>query len=79
MNLIDVIEISEQTHKISFKFGISISWYENRVLYHNLKNKINFNTLNEDEIKQVWIPKLIYDNTDDTEADTKPNASPHNN
>ena len=24
--------------------------------------------MNEDEIKQVWIPKLIYDNTDDNEA-----------
>ena len=68
IDLLDVIEISEQNHKISFKFGISLGWYDHRVVYHKLKAEMGFNTLNDEEMGNVWIPYLIYDNTDNNEA-----------
>ena len=65
-----MIEISEQNHKITFKFAISLSWYENRAMFHNLKGKINYNVLNDEEINSIWIPYVIYKNTDNNEAVT---------
>ena len=70
INLQNIIEISERNHKITFKFGISLEWYENRASYQNLKEKVSFNALSDEEIKNVWTPYLIYANTDNNEAAT---------
>ena len=70
LNLRNVIEISEQNHKITFKFAISLGWYEHRALYHNLKDENSYNVLNDDEIQTIWTPYVIYENTDNDEAVT---------
>ena len=48
--LSNVLAISEFTHTIELKIGITLRWYENRVLYHNLKTKEALNTLTDDEV-----------------------------
>ena len=45
----NVLAISEFTHTIDLKLSITLQWYENRVLYHNLKKKVALNTLTEME------------------------------
>ena len=35
----NVLAISEFSHTIDLKIGITLKWYENRVVYHNLKEK----------------------------------------
>ena len=47
-----------------------MEWYENRALYHNLKEEESFNVFNEKEINKVWTPYVIYKNTDNNEAVT---------
>lgn len=41
-----------------------MQWTENRVAYQNLKDKISLNALTETDIKRLWLPRIIYTNTD---------------
>ena len=56
--LMNVLAISEFSHTIDLKIGITLRWYENRVLYHNLKTQEALNVLNDEEVRRLSI-KLI--------------------
>ena len=47
----NVLAISEFSHTIVLKIGIILNWYENRVLYHNLKNEEALNVLTDSEVR----------------------------
>ena len=50
-SLMNVLEISEFTHTIDLKMGITLEWYENsRVTYHNLKTKEALNVISDNEV-----------------------------
>ena len=46
----NVLAISELMHTIDLKLGITLKWYENRVLYHNLKTEEALNVLTDFEV-----------------------------
>ena len=46
----NVLAISEFSHTIDLKIGITLKWYENRVLYHNLKTEEALNVLTDKEV-----------------------------
>ena len=46
----NVLAISEFSHTIDLKIGITLRWYENRVLYHNLKHQEALNVLTDAEV-----------------------------
>ena len=56
----NVLEISESTHTIHLKLGITLEWYENRALYHNLKNEEALNVLSDSEVNNI-----LYFNVED--------------
>ena len=64
----NVIEISEVNHIIELKFDISLKWYENRAIYRNLKRKEALNMMSDEELEALWIPYIIFENTDNDEA-----------
>ena len=64
ITLMKVVEIEETDHSIHLQFRISMQWRENRVKYQNLKQKTSLNALTEDDIGKLWLPLIIYDNTD---------------
>ena len=41
-----------------------MKWFENRAMYFNLKNEEGLNALSEEDYKKLWLPKVIYENTD---------------
>lgn len=47
----NVLAISEFSHTIDLKIRITLKWYENRVLYHNLKFQEALNALTDTEVK----------------------------
>ena len=49
-SLMNVLAISEFSHTIELKLGITIKWYENRVLYYNLKSKEALNIMSDSEV-----------------------------
>ena len=50
-SLMKVLAISEFSHTINLKLGITLKWYDNRVLYHNLKTEEALNVISDDEVK----------------------------
>ena len=63
-----VVAIHEEDHSIEFQFQITLEWKENRASYHNLKPDSDFNILSEEEIGNLWLPLVIYTNTDQQET-----------
>ena len=64
ITLMKVVEIEEVDHSIHLQFEISMEWKENRVSYKNLKSKSSLNALTSEDISRLWLPLVIYYNTD---------------
>ena len=63
--LLDISAIREADNEIDIKFTAELEWLETRATYHNLKQKINQNTLDSTHVHKLWTPKLIYRNNKD--------------
>ena len=54
---------------INFKYRIILDWYEtDRIVYHNLKSDLSLNVLSDEEMNSLWIPYVVFSNTNDNEA-----------
>ena len=56
----NVLEISEFSHTIDLKLGITLKWFENRLLYHNLKTKEALNILSDSEVSSLVLLHFLY-------------------
>ena len=65
--LLKVVAIVEIENKIDFQFTIVMQWKENRAKFNNLKQDTSLNALTDEEISSLWLPRIIYDNTDQKE------------
>ena len=45
-----------------------MQWKENRAIYQNLKENDNLNALIQNDIEALWLPIVIYENTDQKET-----------
>ena len=68
LSLMKVVEIEEVDHSIHLQIQISMQWKENRVSYHNLKQKTSLNALSEHDVNKLWLPLVVFDNTDQKET-----------
>ena len=68
ITLMKVVEIEERDHSIHLQFEINLQWRENRVKYQNLKGKTSLNALTKPDISMLWLPLIIYDNTDQKDS-----------
>lgn len=66
--IIDVLKISEVDHEYSLKFTFVMEWYDYRLVFHNLKDRRSANALTTEEVKKIWIPRLVFSNTQNNEA-----------
>ena len=64
LTLYKVVAIEEEDHSIELQFQIHLEWKEIRAIYHNLKLDTYLNALSLDEINTLWLPLVIYTNTD---------------
>ena len=67
INLMKIVEIEEVDHSIHLQFKITLQWKENRVKYQNLKKETSLNSLT-DMTGHLWLPYVIYENTDQKES-----------
>ena len=67
-SILNIIDISEVNNIIELKFDILTEWYEYRVDYHNLKTVKALNSLSDEELRSLWVPYIIFKNTDNNEA-----------
>ena len=66
--LLKVVAIEEEDHAIQLEFQIVLEWMENRATYHNLKKETYLNALSMEDINRLWLPLVIYTNTDQQET-----------
>ena len=66
--LINILNINEVENIIQVKFRIILQWRDDRITYQNLKLKTYLNALKPKDIETLWIPYVIFRNTDDNEA-----------
>ena len=68
MAVMDIISISEVDLVYVLKFRFLMSWYDYRLKYHNLKKEQSLNTLSKAEIDRLWIPFVVFSNTENQES-----------
>ena len=68
MRLLKIVDIDEVEHSIDFQFEIILQWNDHRLSYNNLKNQEYLNSLTDDDIQSIWLPLVVYDNTDQKET-----------
>ena len=64
LTLYKIVAIKEDDHSIQLQFRISLQWKDNRATYYNLKPASYLNALSLEEIKSLWLPLVVYVNTD---------------
>ena len=67
IELLRLVDINEEGHSIDIQFDISLLWKDKRVTFFNLKRSDSLNVLTEEDINKLWLPKVIYENTDQKE------------
>ena len=68
MRLLNIVSMDEVENRIEFQFEIILEWKDYRLTYSNLKNETYLNSLTEADINAIWLPLVIYDNTDQKET-----------
>ena len=53
--------------KIKVQFTLSMSWYDSRLLFKNLKTREYYNVV-DPETQELWIPSLGFHNTEDKQS-----------
>ena len=64
IDLLKLVDIDEEDYSIEIQFEITLVWKEKRVTYQNLKKRDSLNALAKMDIDNLWLPKVIYENTD---------------
>ena len=64
MTLIKVVAINEEGNSMELQFQITLEWKENIATFRKLKKRTFLNALSEDDIKSLWLPLVVYTNTD---------------
>ena len=68
LTLLKVVDIKEVDYSIELQIQINIQWKEIRATYHNLKPETYLNALSLEEITSLWLPLVVYTNTDQHET-----------
>ena len=65
IKLFKVVDIDEVKNTIDLQFEIELQWFDGRHTYNDLKgDRSALNRLNETDLKRIWLPLIVYWNTD---------------
>ena len=65
-NISEMTKFREVEHSFNSKFLITVKWFDNRLTFRNLKANVFKNVIGVQQNQLVWIPPLIFDNSDNT-------------
>ena len=63
-----ILLISEKDSLIILKLSLKILWFDHRLQFNNLKNITSMNTFPVREKEQLWIPDVVFSNTETREG-----------
>ena len=62
--IIRILEIKELEETFSIKFELSLTWFDERLTFWNLRNLTERNVLVKQDIQAIWMPQFQFTNTD---------------
>ena len=68
LDILKIVDIDEEDNSIEIQLEITLKWTENRATYYNLKQDPVLNALTQKDISKLWLPEVIYENTDQKES-----------
>ena len=68
LRILSVMNLNENNNKLDFQFEIILEWRDSRITYNNLKNESFLNALTQENIESIWLPLLVYENTNQKET-----------
>ena len=68
ITLLKVLDIDEDKNTIDLQFEILLFWKDYRISYSNLKTEYFLNALTKENIESIWLPLVVYENTDQKET-----------
>ena len=68
VELLTILTIDEIDSFFSCQIILHLTWFDQRLLYNNLKQDSNYNTLSKLEINSIWTPKVIFVNTENRDG-----------
>ena len=68
MTLLQVVNINDEENIIELQFEITMKWKDSRITFNNLKREIFLNALTEEDMNKIWLPLIVYSNTDQKET-----------
>ena len=57
-------EIKEIEQILQLKFNLRMTWVDARLDFYNIKLKETMNVISTDELNKIWLPKIIFHNTE---------------
>ena len=48
---------------MTIQLKLTVEWIDSRLEFANLKNKQEMNTLTPTELSEIWMPTLVFSNT----------------
>ena len=67
MRLQSILNLDEIGQIMFVKYVLLAKWKDPGLKFHNLKRDANQNVLSEIEWSRIWVPRIIFDNTEATE------------
>ena len=64
MNIFNILNIKEVQNIITLKFDLEAKWLDSRLQFYNLKLDPGMNTLISSERLSIWVPTILFSNTD---------------
>lgn len=71
IDLLSILEIREVDHAINVQFMLEMTWRDQRLRMHNLKNQTALNLLSQRIKDDIWVPTVVFENTNDKEVSKK--------
>ena len=66
--IINILKINEVEQSFQVKFSLVLTWFDYRLAYHNIKPSRMANSPTLEEVGGLWIPRLIFDNTENNDV-----------
>ncbi|XP_023325055.1 uncharacterized protein LOC111698837 [Eurytemora carolleeae] len=63
-DIMDILDIDEKASIFQVQFYLHFSWYDGRLTFFDLRNDSGLNNLSPLEKNLLWIPELVFDNTE---------------
>ena len=68
VSIVNILDVSEVNSFVKVQFQLEIVWRDPRVSFWNLKEGNRINILSKDEARELWLPQIVFLNTEDLEG-----------